>query len=118
MNADEPMLRLYSSDLLSKWGFNDGDMPDELRDYFDSAGEAYPQDWHVVLRRLVRDYLLSQIDADVEVYDIYTSHNPIRASRVNGVEVDNRALDAPVVLTPEYVDIPYSTVLAVARGEQ
>lgn len=116
----ERVLTLYSGGLLSKWGFNDGDEPDDVADWLEADGIAYRAiPWHAVLCRLVREHLVPVLDQAVEVYDIESNHNPIRAETVDGVEVNeylSRA-EQPLSLTPEHVDVPYSTILRVTREE-
>lgn len=114
---------LFASGLLSKWGFSDGAMPDELWDVLDGLGVPWDGvEWHAVLRVLVRTYLVPALDQVVEVVDVETSHNPIRASTVDGVDVEPywNDVDEPVELTPALVEIPLGHVLnaiAVTRGD-
>jgi hypothetical protein len=89
-----PSLTLSADCLCSKWGFNDGDMPDVLMDYWDELDSVeYARiDWHAALRTLVREHLVPAMEAaghTVEVYDIETIHNPIRARLIDGVEIDD-----------------------------
>lgn len=111
--SDEPTLWLPSDDLLSKYGFGDGDEPDAFWDWRDEHG-IEDIAWHPTLRRLVREHLLPKLDQRVEVYDIETIHNPIRADTVDGIEVDHRR-DQGITLTPDGVEVPYSEVLRIAR---
>lgn len=90
-------LRLHSESLLSKWGFNDGDVPDDAWDYCEANG-LNPENWHATLIRLVRDYLLPVLEQDVEVVEIGTIHNPIRAK------------DIDAEITPVFVDVPFATL--------
>lgn len=116
-DPDEPKLVLRSDCLLSKWGFNDGDEPDYWLDWCDEQGIDYNArgwHWHTTLRRLVRKYLAPKLDQRVELVDIETTHNPIRAETVDGVEVDWYAA-SPITLTPDHVEIPFPEVLRVAR---
>jgi hypothetical protein len=87
--TDEPVLTLFSSCLLSKFGFGDGDQPDHWLDWCDEQGidySAWDWGWRPVLRRLVREHLVPKLD-----------------QRVEGT------------LTPDHVDVPYSEVLRIAR---
>jgi hypothetical protein len=52
---------------------------------------------------------------EIELYDIETIHNPIRAERVDGVEIDDHE-DNGVVLRPEFVDIPMADVVHIAES--
>lgn len=72
-----------------------------------------------LLCALVRQCLLPVLDQHVEVVEIETSHNPIRASTVDGVRVPEEVWygDAPgPTLTPESVEIPYDVILQIAAG--
>lgn len=111
---EPPSLTLCSQGLLSKWGFNDGDMPEILMDYWDELDIPYPN-WRLALCAIVRRYLLPELAKrhEVEVEEIETSHNPIRATVVDGVEIDDTSGEDEVVLTPELVTVPYP---AVARA--
>lgn len=113
--SDEPSVRLFSAGLLSKWGFGDGDTPDHVYDYCDEHGIPYLS-WHPLLVRLVREFLLPVLDQRVEVVEISTHHNPIRAEKVDGVDVTDGwyEVEDRVHLTPEYVDIPLTEVVRVA----
>ncbi|WP_028474079.1 hypothetical protein [Nocardioides alkalitolerans] len=84
-----PGLWLSTESLLSNHGFNDGDMPDDVWDALDAASIPHDEiDWHHVLRGYVRTMLLPASPHRVEVEDVSTSHNPIRATKVDGRSVD------------------------------
>lgn len=114
-----PPVYLYSCCLLSKHGFQDGD---ELRDFIcDYLGEegnklndGFHPAHHVLLIALVREKLLPLIQQKVEVEEIGTIHNPIRATTVGGVSV-NDIENIYDHLKPDGVDIPGEEVLAIAR---
>ncbi|MFG2747212.1 hypothetical protein ACGFY0_45155 [Streptomyces chartreusis] len=114
----EPHLTLFSSSLLSKWGFNDGDDPDAWLDWCEGQGIDYNA-LDFPLTRLVRKHLVPVLDQAVTVVDIDTSHNPIRVDTVNGADVTEvwfgRAPEP--TLTPDHVDVPMSEVLSVALTE-
>jgi hypothetical protein len=113
-------VRLFSSGLLSKWGFNDGDAPDDWLDWIEQQGI----DWRIggnwrdgILPALVRRYLVPELDQDVTLVDISTNHNPIRAGTVDGINVEDwwyENGDGEPRLTPEYVEVPYEEVLKFA----
>lgn len=117
----KPSLHLFSSGLLSKWGFNDGDAPDDWLDWCEEQGIDWMalRSWrHHILPELVRRYLLPVLEQDVTLVDIGTNHNPIRAEFIGGTDVtdwwtDNS--DGEPALTPESVEIPFGKVLEVAR---
>lgn len=118
MSVTQPHITLFSRCLLSKWGFNDGEAPDQWYDYCDSLGI----DWTKLeypLSALVRKYLHPALDQAVTLCDIETSHNPIRAETVNGkdmTEVWYGRAPGPT-LTPEAVDVAMADVLRLALAE-
>lgn len=115
-------LTLHSASLLSKYGFNDGDEPDALLDELDRRGIAYPNsgEWHAALTRLVREHLVPALDQRVEVVEIETNHNPIRAQTVDGADVSDQwyETDATTTLTPDAVSVPIDVVLSVMQQER
>jgi hypothetical protein len=115
--SGEPVLRLFSGCLLSKHGFNDGDEPDSWLDYCEQRGLSFDyRGWHSVLRQLVKRHLLPALDQKVVTVNIETFHNPIRASAVDGMNVEDcwSGPQPEPELTPEYVEIPMSEVARVA----
>jgi hypothetical protein len=110
-------LTLYSDGLCSKWGFNDGDMPEHVVAWCTENGiEPHTIDWHEVLCELVHEHLLPALAEhhDVEVHHIMTQHNPIRASRIDGQDIDARHGPVPR-LTPRQVTVPAEVVIALLR---
>ena len=91
VEAEVKQLVLDSESLFSKFGFNDGDIPEDFSDWlYDNHREAYMRlsidEWHRILQVLVRDRLLPHLDEELSVYDITTSHNPIRTEDLNRFE--------------------------------
>lgn len=106
----EGHLFLHADALLSKWGFNDGStLFDWWWDRFDESPSFDDAD---VLHALVLAYLVPALRSaghSVEIVRIETSHNPVRAEKLDGVEVDhyeNGQIQPPVWVTisPEQVD--------------
>ncbi|MFG2328262.1 hypothetical protein ACGFMM_01415 [Streptomyces sp. NPDC048604] len=114
----EPHVTLFSSSLLSKWGFSDGDDPGDWLDYCEARGIDYTV-LGFPLVALVRQYLLPRIEQPITVVEVETIHNPIRAETVNGQDMTETWFGrAPEpTLTPEYVEVPMSEVLGVALAE-
>ncbi|MFH9816151.1 hypothetical protein [Streptomyces sp. NPDC017230] len=113
---NEPTLTLFSAGLLSKWGFNDGEDPEDWLDYCEANGIDYNA-VEFPLVPLVRRYLLPALDQAVTVVEIETIHNPVRVDTVDGqdvTEVWRGRVPAPA-LTPEYVKVPMSEVAKLAR---
>ncbi len=121
-------LTLSTSSLLSKWGFNDGSPFEDVEEWFHDSHGAPPMghcncgfsdlgvDDAALLRALVERFVLPALDQRVEIIEVETSHNPVRASKVDGVDVEDCWYDphARVTLTPETVEVPYETVIEVA----
>lgn len=115
--TDVPTLTLYSDGLLSKFGFNDGDDPEEWLEYCEANGIDYNEvDFPLV--QLVRQYLLPALDQHVTVYEIETAHNPIRALTVDGIDLrgEDTIHGDPIDLTPESVTIPMAEVARLAQA--
>lgn len=114
---EEPTLHLASSSLLSKYGFDDGAIPDQVLDYLYDHGIADPGDWHSILVTLVRTHLLPELAKHhrVEVEEIGTHHNPIRARSVDDKPVDTDL--SWMDLTPEYVLVPMSEVAELVKQQ-
>ncbi|MFR0354156.1 hypothetical protein [Streptomyces sediminimaris] len=118
--ATEPHLTLFSSCLLSKWGFNDGNDPDVWLDYCETHGIDYNA-LDFPLAALVRKHLLPALEQTVTVCDIETSHNPIRVEAIDGKDIIDlwhqsmAATDG--LLTPDHVDVPMADVLRLALDE-
>ena len=104
---------LHSSSLFSKFGFCDGDILDDWRyEVGDDmirglkAKQGSRADFlgfeHALLSRLVRKHLLPALPRTVEIYDICSIHNPIRAE-------DGEAEDFDVV-----VEVGYDQITAEA----
>ncbi|MEU0955848.1 hypothetical protein ABZ353_26465 [Streptomyces niveus] len=114
----ESHITLFSSCLLSKWGFNDGDTPESWLDWCETNGIDHTK-LKFPLIALVRKHLEPAIEQTIEVTKIGTSHNPIRALRVDGIDMGNVwSARAPAPhLTPDYVTVPMTEVLRLALEE-
>lgn len=100
------VIRFYPEGLLHKFGFGDGDLLLELMEEHHLA-----VDRSELLVAVVERLVVPRLDQDVETYTLLSSHNPIRASTVDGVEAD---LDS--VLTPRVIEIPATEIISVARS--
>lgn len=104
---------LESDSLLHKFGFNDGDPPDEVLAWCAEKSLPPPDDWPELLGRLVRSYLVpALVEQDVEIAEVETSHNPVRALSIGGVDVDHRRFGEPdqPTLTEVQVEVPWAVV--------
>lgn len=127
----DPKLMFFTRGLLSKWGFDDGDPFDDVEEWWHNQHGTGPMrhcdcgffdlgvDARELLCVLVRRLVLPVLDQRVQVVEIETSHNPIRAEVVDGVPLPEDAwyrVHGPEVpkLTPDCVEIPYSVIVEVA----
>jgi hypothetical protein len=120
-------VKFYTNGLLSKFGFEDGDMLDDMLDWAGYAGldqvhhftvsDEYDSFsfYHVVLSVAVCAYVVPALDQRVDIELLHTIHNPVRANRVDGQRVESW-YDSPFTLTPEFVEVADETVLALARA--
>lgn len=110
-------LQLDSRCLLSKWGFDDGDMPEHVINWCSRHGVDLSEvDWQKALRALVRAHLLPEIEKyhTVTLLDIQSCHNPIMARWVDGVQVDVHANDWSLI-TSVSVEVPMDVVAQAIR---
>ena len=121
----------HTEGLLSKWGFSDGDLLDDLIwdagmeevgdflfDKKDEAGSIYGFD-HTVLVLVLLTHVLPVLDQKVETRVIGTIHNPLRATTVDGMDVRDAWFgdrEYPGAITPAEVEVPDETILALARS--
>ena len=111
-------MTFHTNDLLSKWGFGDGDMLTDL--LLDNnlevpySAERMRYD-HVVLIEVVKTHVIPRIDASIVAVEYGSLHNPIRASEVNGKEVDWFKYNEGIRLSPETVEVDDADILAIAR---
>ena len=114
----EPSVVLDPNDLLSKWGFADGDAVSNAADQTDlpiPEWERVLSVSHDVLTVLVRRFLVPTIPNKVELCELSTMHNPIRAWFVDGVDVSDRWYDsASDLFDLPCVTVPWSVVAEVA----
>lgn len=83
-------LRLDGGSLLSKWGFSDGDLMTDWAwgNLPAEDAERISEQHHDLLITLVRERLLPKLSSwNIEITEVQTLHNPIRARRIDGVEV-------------------------------
>ena len=75
----------HTDSLLSKWGFSDGDMLEDLL-YDNNLGDV---DTHTVLIKVVKEMVAPKVKQVLDIYEIPSIHNPIRTNSVDGVAVDH-----------------------------
>lgn len=104
------ILRLFSSGLTSKWGFDDGDVLGDFK--FDHGQQWKDVDVREALVQLVHTYLYPKMQENhkYEYMVIESIHNPIRVTSIDGVDVDLYDSTKEYGITPEYVDVPWEHV--------
>lgn len=107
-------VRFYTNGLCSKFGFNDGDLlEDVIEDLND--GVFIPALNHRVLAAVVKEFVIPKLDQNVEIMEVETIHNPIRVSKINGVELTYNQGDP--TLTPEYIDVSKDAIIKIVTRE-
>ena len=102
---------LFAESLLSKWGFHDGDQLDWLYDFGIT-------DDHPVLIEVVKAKLLPALPHHVEVREISCIHNPIRASKIDGKNVEDAWHDSDFKFNfgkPDFVEVPGAEIVEIAQ---
>lgn len=74
---------MHADDLLSKWGFGDGDRLSDFL-YDNNSKFEHKVNSHKLLEELVKRYLLPVLKDKVEISYMSTIHNPVRAEMING----------------------------------
>lgn len=108
-------MEFYTGGLGSKWGFEDGD---QLLDWWwDKVDEGLLPDepgGRALLLEVLERLVIPAIENDVATYRIATIHNPVRASKVDGVEVDCMDPSADYGIRPDFVTVDDETLLTIA----
>jgi len=102
-------MRFYFENLLSKWGFEDGEILHDL-----IHKENIDVDPHDVLCAVVKELVIPKTQDKIEVYTVSTCHNPIRASSVNGQQVFS-TLPNNVDFNIDFVDIEDEEIIKIAK---
>lgn len=102
MSREIKYFRFYTTELLSKWGFGDGDA---IGDFLYENGLKSSLNKHELLIKIYRKFVEPNIDQDIVIQTIGTTHNPLRASLVDGVVVDWYDPNFFLKIDPEYIDV-------------
>lgn len=103
----------YTEALLSKWGFDDGDLLGEM--LLEKLGEDYFKlDQKEILFEVVRDHIVPKISNNIEIYYINTCHNPVRADKVDGIRVNDTG-DNDISIVPEKIEVEDNIILEIAN---
>lgn len=103
-------MKFETNDLLSKWGFGDGNMlTDLLLDNHYSLSLSAN-----LLRMIAREHILPGLDQVVQVEDSCEMHNPIRAISVDGSQVDCNKNN--LLLTPKYIQVSDHVILEMINA--
>lgn len=106
---------MYADDLLSKWGFGDGDRLIDFM-YENNSSFEFKVNSHKLLEELVKRYLLPKLKDKVEIFYINTIHNPVRAEMINGKYYQNHyEHDDDGLLGDVTVELSFDEVEAVAK---
>ncbi|WP_420643053.1 hypothetical protein [Candidatus Leptofilum sp.] len=106
-----------SDHLLSKWGFADGTLLDNLlrQNGYGHMAESNDE-WYEFSRRVlcevVEMFVCTKIHNGIKPYRMATSHNPIRVYEVDGRHVTDYA--DPPILQPLTVSVPKEVILETA----
>ncbi len=96
--------------LYQRSGFKGGEL---LREAFPALGASELRE---LLVDVVRGYVLPQLDQDVQVLQIPSVHNPVRATNVGGQSVTWTAeFGTGPTITPKTVRVPIADVYTAAR---
>jgi len=111
---------LDSDSLLSKYGFGDGDMLDDIVwDWWDARnsewGSSPPFTQHAVLVAVVKRHLLPALPEQVDTFAIGTCHNPIRVDKVNGERISHAGAGGSYPWAVEGVTITHADIHAVCE---
>ena len=102
-------MRFYLDGLLSKWGFCDGDILEDL--VFDNNIDC---DEHELLIKVIKGKVIPEVKDNIVLYTIGTNHNPIRATEVNGVTVNWYGKNN-IEFSQEFVDVDDKDIIDIAR---
>lgn len=107
-------VRLYADGLLSKWGFEDGDLlVDPVGDWRAVSGAAV--DYRDVLVATVKYYLVPELSETLDIAVYGGVHNPIRAESVNGLEINHQDPRLSYPWSVQYVDVTYRQIWDVCN---
>jgi hypothetical protein len=111
-DTHEPGVTFVTDGLLSKWGFDDGDL---LMSFMNANGFSVGDYIHGdLLVAAVRRFVLPRLEQRVEV--VSSLHNPIRATSVDGAAIDPYRPEAcPVRLRPAEVQVSREDLIALAE---
>ncbi|WP_040793731.1 hypothetical protein [Nocardia paucivorans] len=120
----EPYLYLWTMDLFSKYGFDDGELIYRWLERAADAGhdveswwctgcghERFDRSIGLVLRDLVHKYFLPEIPGEFTVWELDTIHNPIRIDTWRGEKWQGREGDAPPEAVGVEVTVPGNAVV-------
>ena len=115
-SSDLP-IEFETDHLLSKWGFADGTLLDELLrkngyDHLDEESDEWTEFSRRVLCEVVELLVCTQIHSAIKPYRMLTSHNPIRVYEVDGRHITD--WPEPPTLQPLTVAVPKEVILATA----
>ena len=106
-------MRFHTSDLLSKWGFDDGDL---IENFLET--HEYPThiiDLSPLWQKIFTQHVVPTIQNSIEFEWIPSLHNGARAKTVDGQLIDHTVTEHPDInIRPSYVDVSDDDVLQMA----
>jgi len=107
-------IRFCTDSLLSKWGFCDGDKLEDL--FFSNINKFNNKSMgeHDLLVLTVKKFIIPKIKNNIEIEEIITNHNPIRASKVDNKNID-WFNDTDIKLEPEYIDVNIEEIINLMK---
>lgn len=94
-------ISIKTDGFLSKWGFHDGDIFDDfLEDHGETCAMGYA---HKFLERVLKELVIPKIKNKIEIVFIETIHNPVRAEKVDGKEVNWYRENPDITIDPEFI---------------
>lgn len=105
--TDNKIIRFYTSGLLSKWGFKDGDILSEECDSILFGKDSE----HKLLDLIVREKILPALKHEVTYIFVETNHNPCRVQTVDGILVDWYSEEYHPLLTPAYIELTEQEII-------
>jgi hypothetical protein len=115
-------MQFCTGDFLRRWGFGDGDMLDAL--LWDNVPGASDADVdidfeHEVLCEVLKKHVVPKVENKLTLYRIGTLHNPLRASAVDGRELNKlnggELEEIRARIRPTVVEVPDQVIIEIAR---
>ncbi|AFY39018.1 hypothetical protein Lepto7376_2758 [[Leptolyngbya] sp. PCC 7376] len=119
MADSSSLIEFQSEHLLSKWGFDDGDLliPTLKNNGFpniDTDNDFWIFFNRLVLCEVVERFVCTQIENQIKPYRCLSSHNPIRIYEIDGHHVSNLPIN-DLILRPWAIAVKKTQIIATAK---